>query len=460
MRFADNRNSKFKTTFIMRKLILALSAVALLGTAAQAQKIDKEALLKKIEKNETAATDAKKAGKAATWLALGKSYVDAVVAPTKDLYVGELSLELGMRAGDPTSIDEAIIGGMSVAAQNYDYVTVYVADGQVIGWTENAPVVDGALDKAIAALNKAYELDAKQAPKVREQLLRISNYCSQLGDACNNVGEYKLGSEAFETAFRAECSPAIETSDASRLYYAGYLATAAGESDSAMYAHGADLLNKALELGFIDDAGQIYYYLFHCYYGQREADRNNVLKAKDALMTGIMKFPKNQDILKSLIMLYSMEEGMGDPTDLVTMLDEAIANDPENIELWFSRAQIFVSMEDYDEAIASLRKAIELDPQSYEAQFFSGYYIVMKADAFNTVINEKGYTSTEEYEADQQKVLAIYSEAVPFLEAAHAIAPQNPDPIQLLKNLCFRLRDEQGMQAKYDKYNALYQQMR
>ena len=44
----------------MKKLILALAAVALLGTAAQAQKINKEALLQKIEKNEAASADAKK----------------------------------------------------------------------------------------------------------------------------------------------------------------------------------------------------------------------------------------------------------------------------------------------------------------------------------------------------------------------------------------------------------------
>ena len=41
-----------------------------LGTAAQAQKINKEALLQKIEKNETASADAKKGAKAATWLNL------------------------------------------------------------------------------------------------------------------------------------------------------------------------------------------------------------------------------------------------------------------------------------------------------------------------------------------------------------------------------------------------------
>ena len=280
----------------MKKLILALAAVALLGTAAQAQKINKEALLQKIEKNETASADAKKGAKAATWLNLGKSYVEAILAPTKDLYVGELGLQLDMTFGSPKSIDEVTINGMSVAAQNYDYLTVYVSNGQVIGWKEIEPVKEGAIDKAIAALNKAYELDSKQGPKVKEQLMAISNYCSQLGDACNNIGEYKLGSEAFETAFRAEMSPACGTPDASRLYYAGYLAAAAGEKDAAEYARGVELLNKALEMGYTDDNGMIYYYLFHNYYGQREADRANVLKAKDALTTGITKFPKNQDI--------------------------------------------------------------------------------------------------------------------------------------------------------------------
>ena len=444
----------------MKKLILALAAVALLGTAAQAQKINKEALLQKIEKNETASADAKKGAKAATWLNLGKSYVEAILAPTKDLYVGEPGLQLSLSLGDPKSIDEVTINGLSVAAQNYDYVTVYVSNGQVIGWKEIEPVKEGAIDKAIAALNKAYELDSKQGPKVKEQLMAISNYCSQLGDACNNIGEYKLGSEAFETAFRAE--KMYDSCDI--VFHAagnvgnGVIA-AAGEKDAAEYARGVELLNKALEMGYTDDNGMIYYYLFHNYYGQREADRANVLKAKDALMTGITKFPKNQDILKSLIMLYSMEEGLGDSSELVTMLDDAIAGDPQNIELWFSRAQIFVALEDSDEAIASLEKAIELNPQSYEAQFFTGYYIIMKADALNQEANEKEYTNAGEYEADQKEILSIYSQAVPYLEVAHEIMPQNPDPVQLLKTLCYRLRDEPGMMEKYEKYNELYKQM-
>ena len=121
--------------------------------------------------------------------------------------------------------------------------------------------------------------------------------------------------------------------------------------------------------------------------------------------------------------------------------------------------QIFVSLEDYDEGIASLEKAIELNPQSYEAQFFTGYYIIMKADALNQEANEKEYTNAGEYEADQKEILSIYSQAVPYLEVAHEIMPQNPDPVQLLKTLCYRLRDEPGMMEKYEKYNELYKQM-
>ena len=145
-------------------------------------------------------------------------------------------------------------------------------------------------------------------------------------------------------------------------------------------------------------------------------------------MTGITKFPKNQDILKSLIMLYSMEEGLGDSSELVTMLDDAIAGDPQNIELWFSRAQIFVSLEDYDEAIASLEKAIELNPQSYKAQFFTGYYIIMKADALNQEANEKEYTNAGEYEATRRRFFRSIRRLFPIWKLPMRLCRKIPIP--------------------------------
>ena len=56
----------------MKKTILtALAAMLLAVPAVQAQKVNKEALLSKIEKSDEAVVDAKKGAKAATWIARG-----------------------------------------------------------------------------------------------------------------------------------------------------------------------------------------------------------------------------------------------------------------------------------------------------------------------------------------------------------------------------------------------------
>ena len=58
----------------MKKTILAALAAMLLAVpAVQAQKVNKEALLSKIEKSDEAVADAKKGAKAATWIARGKA---------------------------------------------------------------------------------------------------------------------------------------------------------------------------------------------------------------------------------------------------------------------------------------------------------------------------------------------------------------------------------------------------
>lgn len=72
-------------------------------------------------------------------------------------------------------------------------------------------------------------------------------------------------------------------------------------------------LNDALAAGYTDEAGDVYYYLFHSYYGQKDKDAAFLIKAKDALLAGIEKFPKNEKILDGLMQLYTSEEGVGDP---------------------------------------------------------------------------------------------------------------------------------------------------
>lgn len=441
----------------MKKMILmALAVVLMAAPAAQAQKVNKAAILAKLEKSDADAADAKKAAKAATWLNRGKAYYEAATAPTKDIFVGMEAMMLKLTAGEPKSVEAATLVGKEYEAWAYPYFTAYVQGGKVATWVQKREVIANAIPTAIEAYNKAYELDAKQAEKVKAGLKQISDFCSQAGNTGIDAGRYPQAADAYMLAYKAQVSPAYNEADPQLVYYAGYLYTMDGPQNAASFVKGAELLNQALSLGYADEEGSIYYYLFHCYYGQKEADKANVLKAKDALLAGIEKFPKNERILEGLMQLYTAEEGVGDPADLVAMIDKSLAENPQNAELWFGRGRVFYALKNYDESINSFKKVVELQPEMFEGNYYLGIFYTLKGDALNKEVNERQYTSQSAYDADLKAVNAVYMDAIPYFEKAHQLKPNDPDTLEFLKSLCFRLRDEAGMMDKYNYYNPLF----
>lgn len=445
----------------MKKTMLtALAALLVSVPAAQAQKVNEAALLSKIEKSDADIADAKKNVKAATWINRAKAYYDAAAEPTKNLFVGmdASMLKLNAAVGEPASTGKAQVNGESYQTMVYPYFTVYVKDGKVVTWQQTRQVLDGAIDKAVEAYNKAYELDPKAVEKVKAGLKQISDYCSQVGNAGLDLGTYAAAADAYMQAYGAQSSPAYGQADPMLLYYAGYLRTIDGSTNPASFALGADYLNRALDKGYADEEGNIYYYLFHCYYGQKAQDPAFVLKAKDALLAGIEKFPKNERILDGLMQLYTTEPGVGDPADLVSLIDAAIADNPENTDLWFGRGRIFYALKNYDESIASFAKVVELQPEMFEGNYYLGVFYTIKGDALNQEMNAKQYSSQSDYDADLAAVNQVYLAAVPWFEKAHQLKPEDVDTLEFLKQLCFRLRDEEGMMDKYQTYNVLYKQ--
>ena len=234
-----------------------------------------------------------------------------------------------------------------------------------------------------------------------------------------------------------------------------------GAEKKQYFVDGENYLNKARELGYVDETGNLYYYLFHCYYGQKAADRDLYLaKAKEALLTGIKLFPKNNTIHDGLMQFYTAEEGVGDPAELTEMIETSLQNDPTNYDLWFGRGRVYNAIKNYDECIKSFEKCAELRPEAFDANFYLGYFIIEKAnDAVNTLNGNTGL-SYDEYEAENAKINLIYAEAIPWLERAHEINPSDAATIEYLNSLCFRLRDLDGMMDKYNKYHELYLQTR
>lgn len=443
----------------MKRVFLTVLAAALLAVpVVQAQKVNKTAILAKIEKSDAEIADAKKSVKAATWINRGKAFYEAASEPTKSLFVNMDAPMLKLAVGEPASKGEETIGGKAFTTWVYPYFTAYIQNDKLVAWKQTKFVMKNAAVKAMEAYNKAYEIDPKSEAKVKEGLKQLADFCSQQGNVGIDTGEYAAAAEAFVLAYEAKVSPAFNESDEQLLYYAGYLLAVDGANNPKSFKAGAEHLSRAIEKGYADEVGDIYYYLFHCYYGQKAENPEMVVKGKETLLAGIDKFPKNEKILEGLMQLYTTEKGVGDPADLVAMLDKAIAENPTNTDLWFGRGRVFFALNNYDESIASFAKVVELKPEMFEGNYYLGLFYTIKGDDENKKANEKPFVSYADAEADQKAVGAIYMQAVPWLEKALEIKPGDVDTLELLKQLCFRLRDEEGMMDKYNNYNALYKQ--
>lgn len=445
----------------MKKLVLMASAALLLAMpAAQAQKVNKEGTLAKLEKSDADIANVKKNAKAATWLNRGKVYYEAAVEPTKNLFTGLDPAMLELSDGKPEQTAEVEINGMKMTALTYPYYTAYVRDGKIVGWKQTQEVKAGALDTALEAYAKAYELDPSQASKIKPALELIVNYSAILGNVSIEAANHKTGAEAYLNAYEAQQNPAYGSSDPQYLYFAGYMYTLDGSSDPESFVKGAACLNDALAAGYTDPEGNIYYYLFHCNYGQKEKDASFVTKSKEALLAGIEKFPQNERILDGLLSLYTTEDGVGNPADLIGMIEKSLQDNPKNADMWFGLGRVYYKLKDYDKTIDAFRHVVELKPEGFEGNYFLGLFYTVKADDMNTQMSGKSYQSQAEYDADLKEVSAVYMQAVPYFEKAHEIDPQNVDAVDFLKSLSFRLRDEPGMSEKYEVYNELYKKMK
>ena len=452
----------------MKKVLFLVAAMFTLALpAANAQKVNTAKEVAKLEKADADVMDAKKGIKAATWVARGNAYANAYILPTKELGHGVPAQVLQMNVGNPEGSFESTFMGMPSVVFSYEYVDVYLdpATGLIQGWEQKLAIKENLAETAIESLAKAYEMDAKQESKIASVALTLSNALAQQGDALNSMGHLVEAANSFHLAFQALDIVPSTARNYDYLYNAGMLmtmhaATLEGEAAAAEFKLGEELFNSALAAGYEDTEGNIYYFLFHCYYGQKSIDRDAALaNAKNTLLEGIKKFPKNNTILDGLMQLYTAEEGVGDPAELITMIEASLNEDPTNYDLWFGRGRVFNALKNYDECIKSFEKCVELRPTDFEPNFYTGYFIIEKANSELEALNTNSNLSYEEYEAANAKINLIYAEAIPWLEKAYEINPADVGTIEFLNQLCFRLRDMDGMMDKYNKYHELYKNL-
>jgi tetratricopeptide (TPR) repeat protein len=234
-----------------------------------------------------------------------------------------------------------------------------------------------------------------------------------------------------------------------------YAVVAASYSPDMEVSVAEDLIKDLYESGY--DHSFVYESYFNLL---KESD---VAKAETVLSTGREKYPEDNGMLYAEINYYLQKGELEKPINNIKF---AIEKDPQNISLYTTLGSVYDQLNQtqreegnieqadsyFDEAKTYFYKALELDPESSEANYSVGALYYNKAASMTAKINELStdYSAegTKKYEAAKEAMMALFTSAKPYFEKALSANESNRNAVIALKEIYARLGD-------FDKSNEM-----
>lgn len=425
----------------MKKILLALAMFAAIQVA-DAQVKSAADVKKSVEAAEAATQNVKKAVKTATWLKLGQEYVKAYDAPTGNILPGSNKTELTLMMGSekPVSSEEVTVNNEKYTKDVYADKNLYFnQNGQLAIIEVTKPVYEDALERAVKAYQKAYELDEKHAKD--KDVAAAFDYIGQkyVSEAFNKYtfGDVATASKLFEKAADVEALAPLSKIDTSVIYNAGFTAMAAKDNERAL-----KFFKRCYDLGYYYEGGEVFARL-------AEVD---TLNTKKYLEEGFSKFPQSQSILIGLINYYLKNNE--DTETLFGLLDKAKANEPNNASLFYVEGNIRAQLGQIDKAVVAYEECAKINPE-YEYGFigegtmFYNRAIELQTKAQEEIDDAKYMALVKEFEESLKSCIAPFEKAFEITKDANIKA----GIASYLKNAFYRFREEAAEnQTKYEKY--------
>ncbi|MCB0401770.1 MAG: tetratricopeptide repeat protein [Flavobacteriales bacterium] len=179
-------------------------------------------------------------------------------------------------------------------------------------------------------------------------------------------------------------------------------------------------------------------------------NEGNAEKAADYIKSGRKAYPDNNNLIVDELEGYLSS---GNHEQALANLDAAIANDPSNVVLHFARGTVYENLKQPEKAIENYKKAIELDANYYDANFNLGaYFFNNGADKMNAA-NDLPINEAKKYEALKKEAKAEFEKAVPYVEKAHELKPDDADT----GNMLIKLYTHTGQYDKAAEIKKKYQ---
>jgi tetratricopeptide (TPR) repeat protein len=359
--------------------------------------------------------------------AIGISYV---AMPQKGKVTSALNyIDQGILDKAKENIDQALLDEKSK-----DWFNTYFAKGQLCQASfksENPKykaLYADPLTEAYASYEKAMQLDPKGT--VKKKMLTGTVYTNLAGNfyaqgsARFEAKDYAGALQSFQSQIKlTESDVYVGAVDTGMYYNAGLAAVNSGKFNDAVT--------------YFQKCADMKYMGITPYFNMSEAylALHDTAKA-ESVLTGLnTKFPNDKNVTLQLIDLYIKSSKNDEALKYIKVAKES---DPNNASLFFAAGIIYLNEFKYDDAIPELTKSVELKGDVYDTQYGLGAaYINKAADMFkaaNEIMDVKKYSDA----IDQANT--IYAKALPYMEKAHELKPDDVYAMRSLQELYYRLK--------------------
>jgi tetratricopeptide (TPR) repeat protein len=404
-----------------------------------AQTVDTEPLINykvlenKLKKSNSAIEDPKKSLKLKTWIERGELLMDIYSIHLQYLRKGMTINEAKLFFKEPNEIKSSQEGSVLTEEYIYDRITLIFKNGALDNWIETDKIYENPLPEAKKDLEKAIELDTegKKKEDLVEDLNRLKLQFESEAVYCYNNDDYEGAYFNFKQILDINNLDIMGGVVDTIIYYnAGRVAKELGKNEDAI---------KYFEIvrGLNYPNPFLYIFLNSCYNAV-----GDTAAGLEVLKDGFKKYPDNQNILIELINYYLLRGISDEALDYLAIAKE---EDPENISFYFAEGTLYDKLNRFEDAKKAYEYCLELD-----SNYFNAYYnlgVLYYNNAVKMYEEANKLNEIDEYEQEKAFADDEVAKALPYIEKAHEIDPDDIETMKTLKTLYYRMK----LDDKYDE---------
>jgi len=383
---------------------------------------------------------------------------------TKELAKGNYE-----KAGVALDAAEALLGSMDEKYKSQYYLQ------RSIYYLKNGEPDFNTIEKSIEMLKMVTA--PAQGQGVKDQTQNLKAHLVNKGSSLLSTNDYKTSSDYFETAYK------LSTNDTVYLFYAASTAV-----NAKMYDRSLTMYEELRSLGYTGIEEN--YYATNAETQVEEMFDSKVLrdlsvkskshvnprdeftkskfpeiiknialiyvqngnneKALEAMAIAREQDPENINLLLTEANVYYT---MGDTMKFKELLEIAVQKDPSNPELQYNLGVISSEIDDFDNAKKYYLRAIELKQDYVNAYINLSALILGQEESILDQMNKLGSSAADDRKYDELKAKRnqLYTDAIPYLESAISIDKSNYQAAKTLSNIYSAV----GNTAKYKEYKEL-----